>query len=568
MRNDLLDFVENLIPAQEKNATSSELEEFEYLLAQADEEEKVAYGMMGGMSDDWLSKFQYTPLYEKAIALKEKDLALEKRRMEERQRREKAYRHDDSTWNEQDKLCLEKDKLTLELHKWRASQEAKTKLKMQVMKIAGNGDPLREHDKRLGKLKKSGKDDKGMFGVKHPVTYGITHLIHQGNAQEAKKSLRALKAQGASSTDIETLKEYIANHSKKAELVEYTGHVNNGEPQAPEWPRAALGVDSAGRRATPEELRPQTIARNPDVQHVDPQAGGDEFERKVSSMIVSAVGGARGVSFLGETKQAAQKQAFIRLPNIGLGGRFVRYFGGGGSAAARAATPAAREAAAVVRKATPVQQIDPQALKSQLQQHAQSALEQQTKGTLLEGLSAAKRSPFAHNVAAPSLSVYAQALKDPTASSRAAFAGKLFDEAPSAVGRSIRERLGRGRAAIVPPAPSAASQLAASPVARRAPPPPSPAAQRLLSRSAPPAAARKPVPVPSRTPTLISTPMPRTQPAPVIPLRRGPASNNPTLMGVGPEPLRKAASYKKAGMNPGMRLTDLLGHAAVTWRAT
>ena len=236
----MYDFIHGLVPAQEKTASSLELEAFEHLLAQPDEEEeKVAYGMMGGGSEDWLSRFQHTPLYEKAIALKEKDLALEKRRMEERQRREKAYRHDDSTWNEQDKLCLEKDKLTLELHKWRASQEAKTKLKMQAMKIAGNGDPLREKMKRLGQIKKSGKDDKGMFGVKHPVTYGITHLVHRGDAQAAKKSLKALKAQGASSTDIETLKEYIANHSKKAELVEYTGHVNNGEPQAPEWPRAA-----------------------------------------------------------------------------------------------------------------------------------------------------------------------------------------------------------------------------------------------------------------------------------------------------------------------------------------
>ena len=364
MSKDIHDFVHGLVPTQEKVATDLELEAFERLLAEAGEEEKVAYGMMGVGSEDWLCRFQHTPLYEKAIALKEKDLALEKRRMEERQRREKAYRHDDSTWNEQDRLCLEKDKLTLELHKWRASQEAKSKIKMQVMKIAGNGDPLREKMKRLGQTKKAAQDEKGMFGVKHPVTYGITHLIHRGNAAEAKKSLKALKAQGAGKVDIETLKEYIANHSKKAELkvasndgsllsprglltrlvtsaaekvpvrrllktygrlspklkdlpshapqkrvlddlnfeitermakgaelVEYTGHVNNGEPQAPEWPRAALGVDSAGRRATPDELRTQTVARSPDVQHVAPQSGGEEFERKVSSLVVSAAGG-------------------------------------------------------------------------------------------------------------------------------------------------------------------------------------------------------------------------------------------------------------------------------------
>lgn len=224
--SDLIDFVENLVPSQEKVASTYELEAFESLLAQVDEEEKVAYGMMGGGSDDWLSRFQHTPLYEKAIALKEKDLALEKRRMEERQRREKAYRHDDSTWNEQDMLCLEKDKLTLELHKWRASQEAKTKLKMAAgLKVAGNGDPLREKMKRLGQL-------------------------------------------------------------KKAELVEYTGQVNNGESQAPEWPRAALGVDAANRRATPEELRTQTSVQSPDIQHVEPHSDGSDFSKKVSSHVV------------------------------------------------------------------------------------------------------------------------------------------------------------------------------------------------------------------------------------------------------------------------------------------
>ena len=220
----LIDFVEKLVVPHEKTASGLELEAFDALLAQADEEEKVAYGMMGGGSDDWLSRFQHTPLYEKAIALKEKDLALEKRRMEERQRREKAYRHDDSTWNEQDKLCLEKDKLTLELHKWRASQEAKAKM-AAALKVAGNGDPLREKMKRLGQL-------------------------------------------------------------KKAELVEYTGHVNNGEPQAPEWPRAALGVDAANRRATPEELRTQTSVQSPDIQHVEPHSDGSDFSKKVSGLVV------------------------------------------------------------------------------------------------------------------------------------------------------------------------------------------------------------------------------------------------------------------------------------------
>lgn len=233
--SNLVDFVEKLAVPHEKTASDLELEAFDALLAQADEEEKVAYSvMMGGGSDDWLTRFQHTPLYEKAIALKEKDLALEKRRMEERQRREKAYRHDDSTWNEQDKLCLEKDKLTLELHKWRASQQAKAKM-AAGLKVAGNGDPLREKMKRLGQ-------------------------------------------------------------AKKAELVEYTGHVNNGEPQAPEWPRAALGVDAANRKATREEAKAQASARSPDIQHVEPHSDGSDFSKKVSSLVVEFANHSKKVS--------------------------------------------------------------------------------------------------------------------------------------------------------------------------------------------------------------------------------------------------------------------------------
>lgn len=87
-------------------------------------------------------------------------------------------------------------------------------------KTAGNGDPLREHMHRKGLLK------------------------------------------------------------KQAEEVEYTGQVNNGVPSAPEWPRAALGVDSAGRKASPEEKREQEKSVTPDVQHVQPHSDGEQFVSK------------------------------------------------------------------------------------------------------------------------------------------------------------------------------------------------------------------------------------------------------------------------------------------------
>lgn len=90
-----------------------------------------------------------------------------------------------------------------------------------LKKTAGNGDPLREHMHRKGLLKK-----------------------------------------------------------KQAEDVEYTGQVNNGIPSNPEWPRAALGVDAAGRKASPEEKREQEKVVTPDVQHVQPHSDGEQFVSK------------------------------------------------------------------------------------------------------------------------------------------------------------------------------------------------------------------------------------------------------------------------------------------------
>lgn len=73
--------------------------------------------------------------------------------------------------------------------------------------------------------------------------------------------------------------------AKVAGVVEYVGQVNNGEPAAPVWPRAALGVDSAGRKATPEEKKDQENDSTA-VQHVEPQTTGEDFEKKVSELVV------------------------------------------------------------------------------------------------------------------------------------------------------------------------------------------------------------------------------------------------------------------------------------------
>lgn len=77
--------------------------------------------------------------------------------------------------------------------------------------------------------------------------------------------------------DTATVKEVIKDlrgQAKKAEVdvpgnVTYDGDVNNGESSDPGWPRAAMGVDSAGRRATDSEEKKQDDKATP--QHVTPK---------------------------------------------------------------------------------------------------------------------------------------------------------------------------------------------------------------------------------------------------------------------------------------------------------
>lgn len=65
--------------------------------------------------------------------------------------------------------------------------------------------------------------------------------------------------------------------AKIAEEIMYTGGVGNGDPKHPGWPRAALGVDSANRPATPEEKREQSKTVAPDIAHTTPKQTGAPF---------------------------------------------------------------------------------------------------------------------------------------------------------------------------------------------------------------------------------------------------------------------------------------------------
>lgn len=70
---------------------------------------------------------------------------------------------------------------------------------------------------------------------------------------------------------------------KSAEEIVYSGHVHNGVPKHPGWPRAALGVDSANRPATPEEKREHSKTVTPDIAHTTPKQTGEPFVGKFAN---------------------------------------------------------------------------------------------------------------------------------------------------------------------------------------------------------------------------------------------------------------------------------------------
>jgi hypothetical protein len=117
----------------------------------------------------------------------------------------------------------------------------------KLREIAGKNAPLKK--KIVGALKKHG-----------PVAAGTA--LGAG----------ALGALGVATAGAE--RKARERREKKASDVQTVGQINNGDPNPPEWPRATLGVDAAGRRATPEEEREQTKVVTPDIAHVQPKTSG------------------------------------------------------------------------------------------------------------------------------------------------------------------------------------------------------------------------------------------------------------------------------------------------------
>lgn len=131
-----------------------------------------------------------------------------------------------------------------------------------------------------------------------PSASSVSPAMHE-------EALSRLRSVGGPQGIARMMEEHAA---KISEDVEYTGQVNNGIASNPEWPRAALGVDAAGRRATPEEKREQEKSVTPDVQHVQPQSDGGSFVTK----------GAHDEKLLGLfEKEAVSKEWVKRLSESG-----------------------------------------------------------------------------------------------------------------------------------------------------------------------------------------------------------------------------------------------------------
>jgi len=229
MDNDLHDFVHGLVLPTKIAATDLDhlsIEQLEALIV-LPEAEKVAYLSRclaeGTGGDAWLDQFCDSPLHAKAVQLCEQELALEQQELQqrlkrraEREKMEAQMESEDDIWTKKDILRLQKAQLALELHK--------------AMKGQGGGkDPT----------------------MKPQPTEQVMPASEEGD--------KTAEANGA---DIQTV-----------------GQINNGDPQDPSWPRSTLGLDSAGRRATPEEEAEQKqtgLAANPatpDASFHNPEHG-------------------------------------------------------------------------------------------------------------------------------------------------------------------------------------------------------------------------------------------------------------------------------------------------------
>lgn len=285
--NELEDFVNGLV--QPTKIAESDLDlmsvsELEALIGLdlTTDDEKVAYldaCVKEARGDDrygsWLEQFEGSPLKAKAVQLCEQELALEQQRLQRRIDRDAQMKEEENTWTQQDMLRLQKDMLMLELHKARTGMSGGADPTMQPQGAAE--EPVEEvvvEEPAPAPAPKKGKTTPPEGGKTAGLLDSVEKIASKGKglakylAREAKRDtvtagLGAMIGYGAG-------REH--GRKKKASDVQMVGQVNNGDPNQPEWPRAALGVDSAGRRATAEEQAAQART-DTQVQHREPETG-------------------------------------------------------------------------------------------------------------------------------------------------------------------------------------------------------------------------------------------------------------------------------------------------------
>lgn len=118
-------FLKVALAAKEKNDTRQEMVE-SFMKLPNSELHKIATGKlklsyMMDSENDWLGKFEGTPLYDQALALEEEKLELDvqgqQQRLAENEERRAKSQERDSIWDQQDGICLKKRLLELELRK-------------------------------------------------------------------------------------------------------------------------------------------------------------------------------------------------------------------------------------------------------------------------------------------------------------------------------------------------------------------------------------------------------------------------------------------------------------------
>lgn len=261
--NDLEDFVNGLVqPTKiaESDLDRLSLTELEALVGLdfTTDDEKVAYlteAVKSAYGDDrygsWLEQFEGSPLKAKAVQLCEQELALEQQSLQRRIERDAQMKEED-TWTQRDMLRLQKDMLMLELHKSKSGMGAG----------AGGADPTMQPQAAPAEpAAEEPTEEVAVVAPEEPAPAAPP------KPKADKKPVKTPAKEEGKTAGL------LAAIEKRSNDVQTVGQINNGDPNSPTWPRAALGVDSAGRRATAEEAAQQSSHGMPDIAHVQPETG-------------------------------------------------------------------------------------------------------------------------------------------------------------------------------------------------------------------------------------------------------------------------------------------------------